>query len=142
LIFFDGIYRLPGDRGKRGKEFKKWASAWRVKIINLSLSQPDVCHLRPYVVVATQDGEGIFKARCADSIGKRICRDFDLDVDRILWIEQIVSTPVQMLVAEFKPQWNFGRERFYSINWRPIRANELAAIRPFVDEAETIQNSI
>ena len=141
MIFFDGTYRLPGDRGKYGREFKQWASAWRVRIINLSLSHPNVHHLRPYIVVATQEKEGVFKGRCADSIGKRICRDFNLDVGQVLWIEAVPAIPAKMWVAEFFPKYALGRETYYTIRWRAIRANELDTIRPFVNELETIENS-
>ena len=136
MIFFDGIYRLPEDRGKRARQQKKYASEWRVRIIDLAMSRPHVRHLRPYVVVASQDRESIFKSKCAESIGKRICRDFDLDVSQVLWIEHITTEPEQMKVAEFIQKIGFGYERYYTIRWREIRENELRTIQPFIPEAK------
>ncbi len=95
-------------------------------------------HLRPNVVVATQTGEGIFKTTCAESLGKRICRDFDLKIDEILWIEHYPDEPA-LYVATFKPKSYFGTEIFYAVDWRPIRPNELEAIKPFIPETENIQ---
>ncbi len=138
MIFFDGTYRLPGHRGSQIKSDEKWAYCWRVRIINFSISQPDVRHIRPFAVVATPTGEGIFKTTCADSLGKRICRDFDLDINKTLWIEHFPDDPRHMYVATFKPKSYFGYEVFYFINWRPIRSNELEAIKPFIPEAKHI----
>lgn len=95
-------------------------------------------YLRPYTVVATQTGEGIFKTTCAESLGKRICRDFDLKIDSVLWIEHYPDEKA-LYVAMFKPESYFGNEIIYTVDWRPIRPNELQAIRAFVTEAENIR---
>ncbi len=42
-------------------------------------------------------------------------------------------------VATFKPKSYFGTEIFYAVDWRPIRPNELEAIKPFIPETENIQ---
>jgi len=97
-----------------------------------------VKHLRPYVVVATQTGEGIFKTTCAESLGNRICRDFDLKIDNVLWIEHYPDEQA-LYVAIFKPKSYFGNEIIYTVNWRPVRPNELLAIQPFVPETENIR---
>jgi hypothetical protein len=104
-------------------------------LFDFSISHPDVKHLRPYAVVATQTGEGIFKTTCAESLGKRICRDFNLEIDGILWIEHYPDEPA-LYVAMFKPTSYFDNEIFYSIDWRPIRPNELQLIQPFIPEIE------
>lgn len=138
MIFYDGTYRLQRRNDKRTKHVSKWANAWRIRIINFSISQPEVKHLKPYAIIATETGKGIFKTTCAESLGKRICRDFNLDINEILWIEQYPDEPVQMYVATFTPKSYSDYEIFYSINWRPIRPNELEAINRFISEAENI----
>ena len=138
MILFDGTYRLQRQENSPPKPIGRWACSWRLRIIDFSFNQPDVQHLRPNVVVATQTGEGIFKTTCAESLGKRICRDFDLKIDEILWIEHYPDEPA-LYVATFKPKSYFGTEIFYAIDWRPIRPNELEAIKPFIPETENIQ---
>lgn len=137
MIVYDGTYRLRGDA--KEKRIGNWAYSWRLRIINLSMSQPDVLHLRPIIVVAAQTGEGIFKANCAESIGKRICRDFDLNIREILWIEQFHNKPESMHVASFDPKLSFGHETFYSISWRHITPNELETISPYIPEAGNVK---
>jgi hypothetical protein len=138
LILFDGTYRLERREDKSSGADCNWACSWRLRLFDFSISHPDVKHLRPYAIVATQTGEGIFKTTCAESLGKRICRDFDLGIDEILWIEHYPDE-LALYVAMFKPKSYFGSEIFYAIDWRPIRANELQMIQPFIPEIENFQ---
>ncbi|MBU0987151.1 MAG: hypothetical protein KKH68_07845 [Proteobacteria bacterium] len=139
MIFFDGTYRLQRQEDAPSSSIGKWACSWRLRIVDLSMNQPDIKHLRPYIVVATQTGQGLFKTTCAESLGKRICRDFDLDISQILWVEHFPGEPDRMYVASFRPKSFFGPEIFYSIDWRPIRTNEIEAIRPFIPECKAVQ---
>ena len=136
LIFYDGTYRLCRNRCAGIKNSDKYACAWRIRIIDFSLSQPEFKHLRPCAVVAVQTGEPFFKVSCAESIGKRICKDFNLDPCRVLWIEFFKNKTDKCLTATFKQKSGFGHEIYYYVNWRPAASNEIAAIRPFISEAD------
>ena len=138
MILFDGIYRLQRREDKSSIFNRNWACSWRLRLFDVSVSHPDVKHLRPYAILATQTGEGIFKTTCAESLGKRICRDFKLTIDEILWIEHYPDEPA-LYVAMFKPKSYFGSEIFYAIDWRPIRPNELQMIQPFIPEIENFR---
>jgi len=139
MIYYDGTYRLERKGDATFKPIGKGACSWRLRLIDLSLSQPEVKHLKPIVVVATQNDEGLFKTTCAESLGRRICRDFDLDINEVLWIEHFLSKPGQMYVAAFTPKHYLGPEMFYNIDWRPIRTNELEVIKRFIPESDNIQ---
>ena len=136
MIFFDGTYRLQRRDDAPSKSMGRWACAWRLRIIDLSMSRPSVKHIKPIIVVATQTGEGLFKTTCAESMGRRICRDFTLDIAEILWIEHFPDNPDRMYVASFRPKSYFGHETFYDIDWRLIRPNEIEAIKPFIPECK------
>jgi hypothetical protein len=137
MIFFDGTYRLQRRDDEPAGSSGPGACSWRLRIIDLTLKQPEVKHLKPYVVVASQTGEGIFKSTCAESLGKRICRDFSLDVNEILWIEHFPGEYDRMYVAAFRPKAYLGSEIFYTVDWRPIRRNEIETIRPFIPECDS-----
>jgi len=138
LLLFDGTYRLQRQEDAPSKLGRKWACAWRLRVFDFSKKYPDVQHLRPYAVVATQTGEGLFKTTCAESLGNRICRDFDLNVDEILWVEHYPDEPA-LYVAIFSPKSYYGTEILYDVDWRPIMPNELNAIRPLIPEIEDFQ---
>ena len=138
MILFDGTYRLQRQEDKSPDAERNWACSWRLRLFDLTLSHPDVKHLKPYAIVATQTGGGIFKTTCAESLSKRICRDFNLEIEEILWVEHYPEEPA-LYVAMFKPKSYVGNEIFYAIDWRPIRPNELQVIQLFVPEIENFR---
>ena len=135
MIFFDGTYRLrhPGRRSDLSDTGT--ALAWRVRIINLSISHPEVAHLRPFIVFTAPTGDGIFKASCAESLGKSICRDFELNLRKTLWVECLPDAAGRLKVARFIPR-AVGPETSYWITWRPIRSNERETLLAFLPQNE------
>jgi hypothetical protein len=141
LIFFDGTYRLLAGPDGSARSRLNSAYAWRIRTINLSLGQPDIRHLRPFIVFASPDGNGIFKTTCAESLGRKIFRDFNLNIVETLWLELIPDTPEKIYAAVFRPRFSHGPEVFYNIDWRPLRPNELAAVKPFIAEIADLKLS-
>ena len=116
MIIYDGTYRWH-ERGKaRSKSFKHCTLSCRLRIIDLSMSQPEVKHLKPFIVVAAETSESPFKTSCAESLGKRICKDFNLDINHTIWIEYSTEAPRKMHTAIFIPKYYSGFDTFYSIN--------------------------
>ena len=138
MILFDGTYRLQRQEDASKKIIGKCACSWWVRIIDFSIDRPEVRYLKPYVIIATQTGEGIFIATCAESLGKRIYRDFNLKVYETLWIENYPHEQA-LYVAAFKPKSYFGTDILYHIDWRPILANEFEAIKPFIPVVKDIK---
>lgn len=138
MILFDGTYRLQRQDDASQEIVGKWACSWWLRIIDFSMGHPGVQYLKPYVIIATQTGEGIFKTTCAESLGKRIYRDFNLKIDETLWIEHYPDESA-LYVAIFKPKSYFGTEMFYHVDWRPIMPNEFEAIKPFIPDADNIE---
>jgi hypothetical protein len=136
LIYFDGTYRLK-PLGDSNIPIRKWQTAWRVRIIDLSLSRPDVKFLRSKIVIAAPTGDNTLKTTCAESLGKRICRDFQLKTEEILWVERLPEEPHRFYAAIFTSRPYMGPEPFDSVAWRPVLDNEIDAIRDYVPEIET-----
>ena len=125
MIVFDGTYRL--ERKEDPGASPAHACSWRVKLIDFSSSDPSHPHIRPYAVLAFREEGGIFKTSCAESMGKRICRDFGLKVDDLLWVEAFPDLPDTLYVAGFTPRYH-DTDIHYTVTWRPILKNELAAV--------------
>jgi hypothetical protein len=136
MIVFDGTYRLRPDADGSPEPIGRWLCAWRVRIINLTETQPTVRHLKPTIVIANPIGSASGLTSCAEGVGKKISRDFDLDVDQVLWIEQTPSKSVKWHTAVFRPRNSFGREVYYNIQWRPATPNEIDLIEPFVSKSD------
>jgi hypothetical protein len=128
MLVFDGTYTL--ERKDDPGSIPTYACAWRVKVIDFASGDPSHPYIRPHAVLAVRRGGGIFKASCAESLGKRICSDFDLDVDDLLWIESFPDMPDEYYVANFSPYYR-ETEVTYTVTWRPILANERRAVMPW-----------
>lgn len=135
MLVFDGTYQLQrkGDPGPGQKEHP--ACTWRVRIVDFTMSFPDVAHIKPKSVFVNRVGSGLFKASCAESLGKRVCRDFDLDVKDLLWIEEFKDAPGRYYAAVFKPKVYDGPDIMYTITWRSVMKNEMEALMRFIQLA-------
>ena len=111
---------------------KKWEMSCDLKVIDLSLSRPEVIHLKRYVVVASETTPGPMKTSVADTMGRRIFRDFNLTRHNVLWIEGRWNHLESLEVANFSPDLESETETRYRITWRPILSNELGLIRAFL----------
>ncbi|MBI5590894.1 MAG: hypothetical protein HY881_10475 [Deltaproteobacteria bacterium] len=136
MIIFDGTYRwkVPTDSPSRSFR-KKWEMSCDLKVIDLSLSRPEVTHLKRYVVVASETTPGPMKTSVADTMGMQIFRDFKLNRHNVLWIEGRSNHFESLEVANFSPDPASGMETQYRISWRPILSNELLLIRAFLPES-------
>lgn len=128
MIVYDGTYML--ERKEDPGASTALACSWRVKIVDFSSGDPMHLHIRPYAVLAFRMESGIFKTSCAESIGKRICRDFDLKVDDVLWVEAFTDLPGALYVAVFTPRYR-DADIDYTVTWRPILKTEQAAVEPW-----------
>jgi len=138
MIVYDGIYRLPTGADQGFKPRAQWEYAWQVRIIDLGLSQSAVLHLKSIIVVVNQTGIKACLTSGAESIGKKISRDFNLVIPRVLWVEHFPDNLDQWCAAAFKLKSNFGPDINYYIRWRPLRPNEVDLIKPFVPEVDKI----
>jgi hypothetical protein len=136
LILFDGTYRLQRRGSRNHARRGNAACAWRLRVIDFAGDNPGAAYLRPCAVIATLDHDSPFRVTCAESMGRRVLADFDLAPDKLIWIEHFPEEDHRMVVGIFTPQPYSGTDRIHTIDWRPIRDNELAAIRPYLKELE------
>ena len=92
--------------------------------------------MRPMIVVVNQIGRHPCLTSCAESIGKKISRDFSLDISRVIWVENFPDNLKQWYVAALTPKSGFGPDASYHIQWRPIRPEEINVIKPFIPDVD------
>jgi hypothetical protein len=128
MLVFDGTYML--ERKEDPGATPAHACSWRVKIIDFKSGEARHPHIRPNAVLAFPNAEVIFKTSCAETLGKRICKDFNLKVDDLLWIEAFPDLPGTFHVAVFTPRYQEA-DVHYNVNWRLVLTNEMAAVAPW-----------
>lgn len=136
MIIYDGTYRLQPDGPRALEAGTRWVCAWRVRIINLAQSRPAVRHLKPTIVIACQTSPQSGLTSCAEGVGKKISRDFKLDVKQVFWIEHFPSKPGQWYTAVFRPKDPIALDLHYNIQWRPATSDEIRLIKPYASDFE------
>lgn len=138
MIIYEGKYSWSGKKNSDIPPINWWAGAYRLKIIDLSKNNPDVVMLKPIAVIVSDTGEGSSATNYAPELVKNVCRDFHLEISKIIWIEYHPGPPPHMEVARFKTVTKISDETLYSASWRPIWKEELNLIAPFSTEAQEI----
>jgi hypothetical protein len=142
MIIFDDRYEWSGKKLDRINPISWWAGACRLKVIDLSANNPGVPMIKPMVIIVKDTGEGSSSKICAPDLVKYVCRDFKLDLNKILWMEYNAVPSPGFEVARFRAMAEISEDVLYSVSWRPIRPNELEMIKPFCPEVMAIQSTL
>jgi hypothetical protein len=138
MIIFDGKYSWSGKKNSEFHPISWWAGAYWLKIIDLSKNGDSVLMLKPIIVIVADTGEGASATNCASELVKSICRDFDLDIRKVLWVEYHPGPPDHMKIGKFTSMATLHEETLYTTAWRPIRRDELEMISPYSSRATKI----
>jgi len=128
LILYDGKYSWKGSTTAKKRPISWWRSSYRLRIVDVSRETPDVVVLKPHVVLFTDTGEGASVANCLPDLAKQICIDFDLDFNRVVWVEDRPEIKERFRVAMFRPVARLGSDVFYQVAWRAAGPSELNLI--------------
>ena len=135
MILFDGTYNWSGKRETGGRPVSWWPSSYRLKIIDTSRRQANVIAMRPILILITDTGKGGSAVNYAQELAKTVCRDFDLDIDKVRLIEYADQDPELSRVATLTLVTALGRENLYTVEWRDIRPNELELLGHYLEKA-------
>ncbi len=131
MIVFDGKYSWNGTKRGSSKPVSWWPGAYWLKIINLSQSYGNIHMLKPIIIFAAETDNGHCVRHRYQDLVKNVCRDFKLQLEKLLWIAYNVNSPNQIETAAFELITRLGSEVFFSVRWRPILPNEQIAIKPY-----------
>jgi hypothetical protein len=84
-------------------------------------------------VIAEDTTPGPARKICAESIGKSLFKEFNLNIKKTLWVEYDSSLKQKAVIASFTPKYFDGNEMVYFIEWRSIMDKEIRVIRNYLD---------
>ena len=144
MIKFNGMYKWNGTKQKHSshKPVSWWPGSCRLTIVDLSEENPYLYMLKPVIVFAAETKKGYSVSSRYQDFVKIICREFNLDKDKVLWIAYNMEESDKMKAATFVPESRFGNEIFYSVKWRNLMPNEIKEISRFLPllTAESVNN--
>ncbi|MBL0700649.1 MAG: hypothetical protein JJV92_07200 [Desulfosarcina sp.] len=142
MIIYNGKYNWSGKKRSNFKPITWWPGSYRLTIIDISKNRPGVYILKPVIALISDTGEGYSAINYFQNLAKSICRDFNLDISRTLWIEYLPKKSDHMKVAVFKPITRIGNETIYSVKWRPIMPNEMELIKSYLSKIGHVANNL
>lgn len=137
MAIFDGRYRWEGTK-INGHEPIAWSpGAYDVKIFKCISSSEKVQHLKPFVCIYSSTGEGQSISANPEKFVKQICNDFSLDIDRVLWVEDLLKYKDRYEIVMFSRSGKVGNTIFYQTNKRIASDREVWMIQKELSKLET-----
>lgn len=131
MLIYNDIFTWEGPKTDNKNLWLKSCHLW---VIDLSSPDNNVEYLKPVIIVAMDKSDGPKRKICAETLGKQIFSDFNLDMKRTLWVEYDPDTTNKIMAANFKPKYHDGSELIYSIEWRAVTDYELNIISSHIPE--------
>lgn len=128
MILYDGRYSWKGRTASPKRPISWWQSAYQLRIIDVSRDAPDVVFIKPYLVLFSDTGEGASVTNCLPDLAKQICEDFNLTLNRVVWIEDRPDAADRYRVAMLRPVARLSGDVFYQVEWRALAPGELHLI--------------
>jgi hypothetical protein len=134
MVVHDFIYEWDGKSIDGEKPVSWWPGAYHVKIIDLSLKSNDIRYLIPTAVLLknarTNPEMNTSLKNYIHNFAIKISRDYNLDMEKTLWIE--LDNTIR--VTRLNPDPKVVAATMFDVCWRPIRPNELEMIAPYITD--------
>jgi hypothetical protein len=129
MAIFSGRYRWDGTK-KGEQEPIAWSpGSYDVKIFKRAISSGNVQYLKPYVCIYAQTGEGQSISASPEKFVKQICNDFSLDIERVLWVEDLLTEENRYEIVMFTRSQKMGNTIFYKTKKRIALEAEVLMIK-------------
>lgn len=128
MAIFNGRYSWDGTKEDEREPISWFPGAYDIKIVDLSEIHSGVSFLRPHLCIFTNTGKGYSVSANPERFAKRICEDFKLQIDKVLWVERREPSEDIFDVIVFSIKSQMGDTTFYSMEKRQPLSNELLLI--------------
>jgi hypothetical protein len=137
MAIFDGRYRWDGIKTDEHDPIAWSPGAYDVKIFKSISSSEKVQNLKPVVCIYAPTGEGQSISANPEKFAKRICNDFSLDIERVLWVEDLQTDKDRYQVVSFTRSMKVGKTVFYRTDKRMALEREVWMIKQGLTEQES-----
>ncbi len=124
MKIFKGYYSWNG-RKEDGREPISWyPGGYDLRISRLDSGEDKVQYLKPVICIFTNTGTGHSVSANPEKFSKRICEDFSLELEKVLWVEQITPGEEVYEVIIFTEKLQLAGQKFYLISRRKPTVGE------------------
>jgi hypothetical protein len=128
MTLFNGRYRWDGTKKDNLDPIAWFPGSYDVKILECSIPGGKVQLLKPYICLYARTGEGQSISANPEKFAKRICRDFSLEIERVLWVEDLLTETDRYEVVSFTLTGKMADRAFYRIEKRKALDREVKKI--------------
>lgn len=136
MAIFAGRYRWDGTKSGESEPIAWFAGAYDVKIFKRTSFYDKIEHLKPIVCIYAPTGEGQSISANPEKFAKKICNDFSLDIERVLWVEDLLLKVDRYEIVMFTRSGKLGPTIFYRIDKRLASEREVRMIQKELSEVE------
>lgn len=115
---FAGRYSWDGKKHEGRDPIAWFPGSYNLKIFHLADRKPGVRHLKPYICIYSKTGEGMSISENPEKFAKQICSDFAMDMEKVLWAEELGTNSGEFDVVVFTRSGQMGTTSFYKIEKR------------------------
>lgn len=133
---FDGRYSWDGKKKGRREPVAWFPGAYDLKIINLAAGKKNVIFLKPYLCIYTNTGMGYSISENPEKFAKNICSDFGLEMEKVIWVEQIERGKDIFEIVNFERCGIQGNDPVYLTKKRRPHNNENRLIKEVLNVSQ------
>ncbi len=129
MAIFDGRYSWNGKKEDHRDPIAWFPGAYDLKIIDLREEHRGVSFLKPYICIFTNTGFGHSVSANPEKFAKRICVDFSLDLEKVLWVECLSVEPLFFEIVLFNRNGQLHEKAIYLVSRRQPTHGEASLIK-------------
>lgn len=136
MAIFAGRYRWDGTRRGEYEPIAWFAGSYDVKIFKRALPSEKIQHLKPFICIYAMTGEGQSISAHPERFTKQICNDFSLELERVLWVEDLLKKEDRYEIVLFTRSGKMGKTIFYRTEKRMASESEVRMIQNELSKLE------
>lgn len=115
---FDGRYSWDGKRHDNKEPITWFPGAYNLKIFDISGNSSQIQHIKPYLCIYSETGEGMSISENPVKFAQHICDDFSLEFEKVLWVEEVTENSGDFEVVTFNRSGKLAQDYFYQVQKR------------------------
>lgn len=136
MEIYNGIYSWDGKRHGNREPIAWFPGSYNLRIFDIGAQGGNITSLKRFLCIYSETGSGHSISAHPEKFAKQVCRDFGLDLERVLWVEELYNGGKRYEVVVFSRSSKMGETMFYRVSKRPPTDNDLKTIA-----AELTKNS-
>jgi hypothetical protein len=129
MAIYKGRYSWDGKKNDQREPIAWFPGAYNLRIIDLTEGKKGILFLKPFLCIYTNTGAGYSISENPEKFAKRICSEFSLEMEKVLWAEQLNEGADSFEIVTFEKCGTVGGNPFYLTRKRKPLASEIKLIQ-------------